>query len=239
MGSGAEAQRLYREGRLSDAIASLSEAMRADPTDVRGRTFLFELLCFSGDYDRARKQLDAISAADPEQALTATWYQEALQAEEQRREMFRTEDFPPGEDQPLSVSGTVNGESFRDLRDADPRIGPRLEAIVGGRYTWIPFEHLLAVEAEAPGRLRDLFWIPAEIEGSIELGGLTNRVFLPAMTPLASGHPDEAVQLGRVNEWRQLESGEEVPIGQKLLLVDGEEFPLLEVRELRFSQPET
>lgn len=235
----AEADRLYREGRLGDAVSRLNETLREDPTDLRSRTFLFELLCFAGDYDRARKQLDAIGTSDPEMSLTTAWYQEALHAEEQRQEMFRTADFPESDGEPAAVGGTLNGRPFRDLRDADPRVGPRLEAIVGGRYTWIPFEHLSGVTAEAPGQLRDLFWLPAQIEGGPEMGGQTNRVFLPAMTPLAWQHPDEQVRLGRVNDWRELESGERAPVGRKVLLVDGEELPLLEVRELRFARSET
>jgi type VI secretion system protein ImpE len=58
------------------------------------------------------------------------------------------------------------------------------------------------------------------------------EVLLPVMTPLASADSDDAVRLGRVTEWRELADGTEVPVGQKMLLVDGEEFPILEVREL-------
>ena len=36
----------------------------------------------------------------------------------------------------------------------------------------------------------------------------------------------------RLTEWTELESGDEFPFGQKILLVDDEEFPFLEVREL-------
>jgi type VI secretion system protein ImpE len=40
------------------------------------------------------------------------------------------------------------------------------------------------------------------------------------------------VRLGRVTDWHELSDGMQVPAGQKLLLVDDEEFPILEVREL-------
>ena len=231
----ADAQQLYQDGRLADAIAAVSDALRDDPTDVHGRTFLFELLCFSGAYDRARKQLDAIASSDPEAHLSTAWYQEALHAEEQRQEMFRTGNLTETGGQSAGRSGSLNGDSFEDMRDADPRIGARLETIVGGRYAWIPYEHLARVSIEPPQRLRDLFWIPAEIEGASGLGSQTNEVLLPVMTPLASQHPDELVRLGRATEWEVLESGQEAPVGQKLLLVDGEEYPLLEVRELLFD----
>lgn len=233
----ADAEQLYKEGRLGDAIARLNAAVRDDPTDAQSRTFLFELLCFSGAYDRARKQLDAISTSDPEVQLGTSWYREALHAEEQRQEMFRTGAFPD-QDVPAAVGGTLNGEEFQDLRDADPRIGARLETIIGGRYAWIPFEHIARIQMEPPQRLRDLFLIAADVELSAELGGHPSQVLIPAMTPLAWQHKDELVRLGRLTEWQELPSGEEAPVGQKLVLVDGEEHPLLEIRELLFTLPE-
>ncbi|MDX1394528.1 MAG: type VI secretion system accessory protein TagJ [Gemmatimonadota bacterium] len=231
------AEQLFEEGRLDDAIEALNEALRSDPTDVQSRTFLFELLCFSGAHARARAQLDAISTADPDALLSASWYKEALLAQEQRDEMFREGKLPDTDADARPVSGTLNGQPFDDLRDADPRIGPRMELLVGGRYSWIPFEHLARVQIEPPRRLRDLYWIPAQIEGTDAVGSLTNEVLLPVMTPGAARHDDDLVRLGRVTEWEEIEGGGEAPVGQKLLLVDGEDVSLLEVRELTFDSP--
>ncbi len=36
--------------------------------------------------------------------------------------------------------------------------------------------------------------------------------------------------------WEETSGGGEIPVGQKMLLVDGEEVPLLEVRKLEFRQ---
>ena len=58
---------------------------------------------------------------------------------------------------------------------------------------------------------------------------------LPALTPLAWQHPSEEVRLGRVTEFQELPSGTVAPIGQKLLRVDGELIPILEIRELVIS----
>ncbi len=232
------ADALYREGRLSEAIEALNQVLRSDPTDIRSRTFLFELLCFSGAFERARKQLDAIGTADPELNLTAAWYQEALVAEEKRHEMFQDGGLPDIGSPPQSVRGTLNGKPFSDLRDGDPRLGPRLEIIVGGRYTWMPLEHLATLAMEPPKRLRDLYWAPVQIETTEALDGYAGEALLPVMTPLAWQHPDDSVRLGRQTDWIELESGEEAPVGQKLLLVDDEEFPLLEVRELLVHPPD-
>ena len=40
------------------------------------------------------------------------------------------------------------------------------------------------------------------------------------------------MKLGRLTEWCEDEHGEITPFGQKTLMVDDEEFPLLELREL-------
>jgi type VI secretion system protein ImpE len=227
-----EAQRLYKEGKLSEAIARVQEELRSDPQDVSRRTFLFELLCFQGEFERARKQLEVIEAADPASYLGTMRFRQVLRAEGMRQEMFRTGALPDRRDEDPSVAGTLNGTPFGDLRDADPRIGPRLEMIAGGQYVWIPFMELSAVRIQPPALLRDLLWATAEVEIREREAGDTNDVVLPAMTALSWQSPDELVRLGRVTTWAELDTGEETPVGQKLLLVDDEEFPILEVREL-------
>ena len=54
---------------------------------------------------------------------------------------------------------------------------------------------------------------------------------------LATRHPDELVRLGRVTEWMDLDNDLQAPVGGKMLLVDDEEFPLLEVRQLEIEGP--
>ncbi|MGD2120802.1 MAG: type VI secretion system accessory protein TagJ [Gemmatimonadota bacterium] len=231
-----EANRLYKEGKLGDAIALLQDELRSDPHDVPRRTFLFELLCFQGQFDRAWKQLEVIETADPSSYLGTAWFKQVLKAEETRQEMFTKSDLPDRLDEEAPVSGTLNGEPFSDLRDADPRIGPRLEVIAGGRYLWVPFSELSTVEVSPPKLLRDLYWASGELSSFGPDAGEPTEVLLPAMTALAWQNPDEMVRLGRVTEWAGLDSGEEAPVGQKLLLVDDEDFPLLEVREITFDR---
>jgi len=55
--------------------------LRDNPTDTRRRIFLFELLCFAGEYDRAEKQLDVLAQSGPEAATGALLYRAALAAE--------------------------------------------------------------------------------------------------------------------------------------------------------------
>jgi type VI secretion system protein ImpE len=231
------ARELFQAGRLDDAIESLGVELRSDPTDAQRRAFLFELLSFAGNHGRAEKQLDVLATANTQAGLGALLYKAAIQAERLRTEMFGNDGLPAGP-APATVSGTLNGQPFTSIEDADPRIGARLEVFAGGQYLWLPIEHIATLLMERPTRLRDLLWSPAKLLTGpgfrgVELG----EVLLPVLTPLAAAHPDPLVRLGRMTVWEELPDGRPVPAGQKLLLVDGEEVPLLELRELVITPP--
>src|ERR1700740_2605269 len=87
-------QELYRAGRLSDATKALSAELRDNPTDVRRRTFLFELLCFAAEYERADKQLEVLAQAGPQSEMGVLLYRSALFAERQRQDVFERGEFP-------------------------------------------------------------------------------------------------------------------------------------------------
>jgi len=235
-----KARQLYEAGKLEDAIVALSDEVRNDPTNIRQRTFLFELLCFAGRYDRAGKQLEVIAGSSKEAELGAWLYRSALHAE-----LIRQEKFDP--DGPLvippaapAVTGTLNGNAFSTLEDADPRIGARLEVFAAGQYTWIPFRQIAAIRMEPPKRLRDLLWAPARVMPGedykeLELG----EVLLPVLAAGTWRSDDDEVRLGRVTDFVAADDEHAIPIGQKLLLVDGEPFPILEIRELVITPAES
>jgi type VI secretion system protein ImpE len=228
---------LYAAGKLDEAVQALGSELRNDPTDTRRRTFLFELLCLTGEYDRAEKQLDILADAGKEAAMGTLLYRSALQGARTRRDMFEKKTFPlesMGQAAP-PARGTLNGQPFETIEDADPRIGARLEVFAAGAYLWLPFEHVASLRMEPPKRLRDTIWIPAILQTGPKCKGLDlGEVLLPALTPLVSKHPQNSVRMGRETVWEEAD-GETVPAGQKLLLVDGEEIPILEVRNLLFA----
>lgn len=165
--------------------------------------------------------------------MGALLYRAALHAERLRQPMFESGTLPSGDAPP--VTGRCNGTPFSSLADADPRIGARLEVFAAGQYTWIPFAQIASVTAEAPKRVRDLLWIPARVRTAESFRGVElGEVLLPALAPLSCRDTDGAVRLGRVTEWVAM-NGVEAPIGQKLLLVNGEELPILELRELEIT----
>ena len=57
-----EAKGLLDAGNLTAAIEAATREVKAHPADVAARTFLFELLLFAGEWERALKQLDVVEA---------------------------------------------------------------------------------------------------------------------------------------------------------------------------------
>jgi len=227
------ARELYQAGRLGEAIQALNAELRENPADTQRRTFLFELLCFAGNYDRAEKQLDILAQEGSNAQMGALLYRGALNAERTRSELFQKGDAFAPSDSDAVTTGVWNGRPFASIEDADPRIGPRLEMFAAGQYMWVRFDHIASIEMEAPKRLRDLLWIPAKVRtGPAFRGRELGEVLLPVLTPLSFQEEDDALKLGRATEWRELPSGETVPAGQKMLLIDGEEAPFLELRRL-------
>ena len=233
-------QELYRAGELGQAIKALGEELRSNPLDAKRRTFLFELLCFAGEYDRAEKQLDVLADQNPKHAAGMLLYRSALHAERTRQGMFRTGEMPAADDASApTAGGTWNGEGFETLADADPRIGDHLEVFIAGGYTWIPTRYIEQIEIEPPTALRDLIWARARITASpkFRLQDL-GEILLPVLSPLSYLSADDAVRLGRTSVWEELPDGGERLMGQKMLLVDGEEIPLLEFRSLVWTSEE-
>lgn len=218
----------------------LGGSLRNNPADSRSRTFLFELLCFAGEYGRAEKHLSLLEEGSREAALGGILYRGVIEAEKTRQEMFERKTFPLSS---ISASenfhGQLNGKPFHSLNDSDPRIGPRLELFAAGGYMWIHLKDIASLEMDAPKRVRDLMWAPVRIKtGPSFRGQELGQVLMPVIYPLSWQHEDGAVALGQVTEWCADDSGEEAPFGQKTLLVDGEEFPLLQLRTLEISHAE-
>ncbi|HEX8196313.1 MAG TPA: type VI secretion system accessory protein TagJ [Pyrinomonadaceae bacterium] len=79
---------------LNGAIQAAISHVKQKPTDTSARTFLFELLIFAGEFDRAEKQLDALGQQDANALLGTLIYRQCLDAERQRQKVFRGETMP-------------------------------------------------------------------------------------------------------------------------------------------------
>ena len=131
-----QAKELFDAGKVREAERELTSYLRDHPMDVAQRTFLFELLCFAGEFARAEKQLSVLAQGNSDRELGAVLYYAALHAEKTRHELFEKQAFPKDR-AARSCPGTLNGKAFQSLRDADPDIGARLEVFAAGAYLWI------------------------------------------------------------------------------------------------------
>lgn len=227
---------LFKSGNVQEAASVLAASLRDRPTDTRSRTFLFELLCFSGQFDRAQKQLNILAEGSKEKEMGAILYFSALHAEKSRHTLFRDEEFPR-EPAPPSPSGVLNGKPFVSLTDADPQIGARLEVYAAGACLWIPFRHIASIQISPPRLLRDTLWTPATVlTGPGFQGKDIGQVLIPAIYPFSWKSTDQSLWLGRGTDWVTDDEGREFPIGQRVLVADGVEVPLLEVRSIEFNQ---
>lgn len=138
-------------------------------------------------------------------------------------------------EQAETTSGTIDGEAFDWIADADPRLGPMLEAIVNGRYYWLPLRRLRALTIEKPADLRDLVWAPVQLE--LANGGNTVG-FVPTRYVGSEGSADPEIRMARKTEW--LDRGEDFfeGLGLRMLATDRGEYPLLATREIRLDSPE-
>jgi type VI secretion system protein ImpE len=157
------------------------------------------------------------------------WLVEALQADARgdtaSAARLRSEAFEAAP----ATRGTLNGEHFDWIADADSRLGPVLEAVIKGRYCWVPYAAVTKIVVEAPVDLRDLVWVPARFE--LENGGETVAL-LPTRYPGSAGSTDGGLLLSRRTEWVELAPGQFRGLGQRLLTTNAAEIGVLEAREI-------
>jgi type VI secretion system protein ImpE len=81
-------------GKLDEALAALQDRVRANPSDAKLRTFLFQLLSVMGQWDRASKQLDAAEQLDSKTIFLARFGKLAILCEQLRADVFAGEKLP-------------------------------------------------------------------------------------------------------------------------------------------------
>ncbi len=259
-------QDLLHAGNLSEVVAELTQKVKKSPTDIQLRTFLFEVLCFQGDFQRAERQLDVVSQYNAENELATQVYKEILQAEHQRQEVFgkgvkphfvfdepeyaglhieaiqalHTQNFGKAKELldrsaeiRTMVKAQVDGKACSEFLDGDDRIGPFLEAIVSQVYLWIPYEDIAKITIAVPKFLRDLLWIPAQLESP---KGPIGPVFLPVLYPESHTSNQDLVRLGRMTIWEAFGDAILLGKGQHSFIIDGNEKAMLEVREIEIDQ---
>jgi type VI secretion system protein ImpE len=134
-----------------------------------------------------------------------------------------------------AVSGSLNGEAFEWIADADMRLGPLLEAVVNGRYFWLPFNMIRSIVAEPPVDLRDCVWTPVNI--TLRNGG-DIVALLPTRYAGTAEKGSNAEKLARETNWTDIGAETFVGMGQRLLATDTGDTALMDLRLLQINHPE-
>jgi type VI secretion system protein ImpE len=123
--------------------------------------------------------------------------------------------------------GTIDGTRFEWLADADGRLGPVLEAIVNGRYVWVPFMRIARIEIDPPTDLRDAVWMAATFTWA---NGAQTVGLVPTRYPGSVEANDDALKLARKTEWTG-----DFPLGQRMFTNGDDDFPLMDARLIEFD----
>lgn len=73
-------------GDLDEALRLAKQSVAATPGDVPARYVLAELLCFTGEFERADAQLDAAAPLDPNHAVAVNEFRQIVRAEVARQD---------------------------------------------------------------------------------------------------------------------------------------------------------
>jgi type VI secretion system protein ImpE len=265
-----DARERLRAGDPGGALEQLKQEVRKAPRDVRLRTFLFQMFCIFGAWERALTQLTTCAELDPMTLPMAQAYRAAIRCEILRARVFAGARTPTVFGEPESwmsllveagrglAAGrgtdaaalrdtafeqapasagrleTAEGEplDFAWIADADPRLGPMLEAMVDGKYVLVPFHRLRGLDIEKPEDLRDQVWMPAHFVWS---NGGDSTGFVPTRYPGSESAADPALALARRTEWRE-QDGWFLGLGQRMLATDAGEVALMDVRHIHFTE---
>jgi len=132
-------------------------------------------------------------------------------------------------------AGSIDGHEFEWIADADMRLGPVCEAVINGRYYWVPFARLSRIDLDEPADLRDVVWMPAHFQ--FANGGEAVGV-IPTRYPGSEVDENAQVRLGRKTVWTEQGTGVFTGLGQRILTTDVGEHPLMDVRSIRIGSPE-
>lgn len=257
-----EAKTQLDAGNLGGAIEAAIQTVKSKPTDFQARTFLFELSLFSGDWDRAVRQLDAIRQMDAGAMIGAKIYQQCVEAERKRARFFseglKPEFLAMPEDYVYGLLTANNRlrdgktDEAREILDTVEEQRPAIACLVNGaeKEDLRDYNDLTSCILEVI--IKDSYvWVPFEDIVKIEftkpqtlrdlfwtqatletMNGTNGEVFVPALYVNSWKHDNDLVRLGRMTDWRDAGSELYIGEGQKLFFIDGEDIPFLELNTI-------
>jgi type VI secretion system protein ImpE len=255
---------LFKAGKLQAAVDAQLKEVKRHAADQAKRLFLFELLVFAGDLDRARRQIDAVTFGEAERDTVIIGYRKLLDAEQDRRKLFtdgKKPQFlaPPSEHVQwrLEAINCLRGNQQKEAKELLDRANDAAPPLPGSLNA-TPFTTLRdaddlfgpVLEVMAKGVYS---WVPFELIDSLALNppkaprdliwfpcrlqlrdGQAGEVFLPALYPGTHEQADEQLKLGRVTDWKAADGGPILCVGLRTCVADDRDVPLLDWRELQF-----
>jgi type VI secretion system protein ImpE len=260
-----DARELLEAGKLSAAIEQLNQDVRAHPVDSRLRTFLFELLCFAGDYQRAERQLDVIAQQNPGIETGTAIYRNVLAAEH-ARVAVATEDSLPTfvlEPPPFAALHLAAMHRLREGQPAEARVlliqAAEAQPVISGKIDGVAFSDFSDGDAVLSPFLEVIIkdryvWVPFVqikqftvtapkrlrdliwVPGTLEtLNGPAGEVLFPVLYSGSFRNDDEQVKLGRMTAWEDAGEGLQRGLGQRMFFVDDGEKSILEIDQVEFD----
>ncbi|MBS1812096.1 MAG: avirulence locus temperature-dependent protein secretion protein [Acidobacteria bacterium] len=259
------AKELFQQGELNAAIQQVISEVKARPTDTSARTFLFELLCFAGELDRAEKQLDVIATQSVQAEAGVMAYRNCLKAERERRRLWTDgvqphflSEPPAYVDLHLDAINCVRAGKLTEARallDKAESARPAFPGTCDGvtYYDWRDADDFVAPVLEAI--VKDQYvWIPYEQIRSIQIGKpeqLRDLLYTPAriettqdthgqffLMSLYAGSSEDANdqnRLGRMTDWRAYNDELARGVGARMLMIGDEDKVIYEVESIEFD----
>lgn len=227
-------QLLCVRGEWDRAIRQLKVSAELDPAATpMAQTYREGIICELYREKVFAGEKDPLIFGEPQQWVALLVEALKLQAagEAQKAADVRARAF----DAAPATSGEANGQRFEWIADADMRLGPILEAVVNGRYFWVPFGQIKHIEIEAPADLRDMVWTPATM--TVATGGEVVAL-IPTRYAGTATRGSAAEKLARATRWDDLGADTYAGIGQRLLTMDTGDLPLMDLRSLTLDVPD-
>ncbi len=223
------AELLCVNGELERADAQLDAIAKTTSGASPGLPLLRQLV----RAERARVEFHSHGRV-PELLVTPTpWIELALQASIAIREGRLSEAaklLDLAEEKRVKPHGKLNGKPFDDLRDCDDLTAGVLEVLTStGKYYWVPFENVAALEFEKPARPIDLLWRPA---GLSVRGGPDGRVFVAMIYASHAVVQDDGSRMGRHTDWVGAKGEPVRGLGLRTWLAGEDALTLLEIEKL-------
>ena len=232
---------LFKAGRLQAALQAQTAEVKSQPQDQAQRFFLFELLAFNGNFDRARRQIDAVQFNELELDATVANYRRLLDAEQARRDLFerglRPQLLGPSpEHLELRLSGLEclredhPAEAARLLKQAAENTAPLRGELNGRPFTiLLDADELFGTIVEVMSGTGAYFWLPLEQITSLTVEAPQSPrdlLWAPAHLELASGAEGD-VFLPALYPYSWEHADENVRLGRATDWVQNDDSPVL------------